>query len=190
MSCSESDCGQPVSARGLCRSHYSRKRRTGELPKLNLTREDRFWAKVDKSGDCWIWQGGIRNSDGYGAFKVGKKMWPAHRYSYFLANGSIPEGLVIDHSCHNPPCVNPAHLRAVTVSQNNQNKAGAMSNSSSGIRGVYWEPDRGTWRVRVGAPGRRVDGGRHSSIEQAEAAAIELRRELGFLGSESERSAA
>lgn len=152
---------------------------------MSLSREERFWAKVDKSGDCWIWQGATRNSQGYGAFKATAKTWPAHRYSYVLANGSIPDGLVIDHACHNPPCVNPDHLRAVTVSQNSQNKSGALARSSSGIRGVYWEPDRGLWRVRAGTPGGRVDGGRYSSIKQAEAAAIELRKELGFLGSKS-----
>jgi hypothetical protein len=75
--------------------------------------EVRFWAKVDKTGDCWIWTGA--RSYHYGIFGVCKGLnAPAHRYAYELLVGPIPKGLVLDHLCKNPPCVNPAHLEPVT----------------------------------------------------------------------------
>ncbi len=75
-----------------------------------------FWAKVEKRdgpNGCWVWTGA--RSHGYGTLGARGK---AHRHSYELANGPIPAGLDILHSCDNPPCVNPAHLRAGTAKDN------------------------------------------------------------------------
>jgi hypothetical protein len=77
------------------------------------TVEDRFWSKVDRTAYCWNWTAGTRAS-GYGSFYWNGKNWSAHRVSFTLTNGPIPEGLVIDHICRNTGCVRPEHLRAVT----------------------------------------------------------------------------
>lgn len=80
---------------------------------MRPTVEERFWAKVDKSGECWLWTG-VTNAGGYGRFTIGYSNIMAHRWSYENAVGPIPEGLQIDHLCSVKRCVNPEHLEAVT----------------------------------------------------------------------------
>lgn len=72
---------------------------------------ERFWEKVDRSGECWIWTGHT-DKDGYGLFhnRSGKKATRAHRFSFELSNGPIPEGMLVLHSCDTPPCVRFTHL--------------------------------------------------------------------------------
>ena len=80
---------------------------------------DRFWPKIDRSGGpsaCWPWIG-ARNRRGYGRISVGGKNQLAHRVAYSLVVGT-PEGTMILHSCDNPPCCNPAHLRSGTAGDN------------------------------------------------------------------------
>lgn len=83
--------------------------------------EERFWSKVSRSGpdECWEWTAGA-TSAGYGAFypTPGGVQVSAHRYSYELIVGPIPEGLDIDHLCRNRRCVNPVHLEPVTRREN------------------------------------------------------------------------
>jgi hypothetical protein len=80
--------------------------------------EDRFWSKVDKSGECWIWTASL-DRKGYGQFAISKgQIRRAHRVAYELAVGPIPEGMEPDHLCRIHACVRPSHLEPVTHAEN------------------------------------------------------------------------
>jgi hypothetical protein len=87
-----------------------------------MTPEQRFWEKVDRRGDdeCWEWTAS-RDPKGYGYVNTPPHR-RAHRLSYALHNGTIPQGMQVMHSCDNPPCVNPAHLRLGTNLQNQEER--------------------------------------------------------------------
>lgn len=79
---------------------------------------ERFWLYVQRAPitKCWEWKGTKR--DGYGVFMFKHKSFIAHRASYEIYNGCIPDGLQIDYLCRNRSCVNPTHLQAVTQKTN------------------------------------------------------------------------
>lgn len=123
--CSVADCDRKVSCRGWCKKHYERWQRHGDplvvIPaSQRRTRPlaDRFWPKVDKTDDCWLWTGAL-NSTGYGYIaRTSNRMVPAHRIAYELLVGPIPDGLTLDHLCRVRNCVNPSHLEPVTMREN------------------------------------------------------------------------
>lgn len=79
---------------------------------------ERFWRKVDKSGECWLWTGGLTPA-GYGKFWLNGRSELGHRVSYALTHGAVPEGrLQLDHLCRTRTCVRPEHLEPVSVRDN------------------------------------------------------------------------
>lgn len=84
-----------------------------------MTLEQRFLEKVEKKdGGCWEWL--AFKDKGYGRLQVDGKAIGAHRIAYELYRGLIPAGMVLDHLCRNPGCVNPEHLEAVSLAENNR----------------------------------------------------------------------
>ncbi len=80
---------------------------------------NRFFDKVNKTETCWNWTASLDHK-GYGRFKLDGKARRAHRVSYELLIGKIPDGLTVDHLCKNRNCVNPNHFELVSLEENSR----------------------------------------------------------------------
>lgn len=180
-SCSLPECDKQSEKRGYCNAHYLRLRNYGDPrgggPLRSRNPKKTLEAKTVRIGRCLVWMGGA-SKKGYGAINVNGKQVGVHRYAYELAHGPIPEGMFIDHRCHNKTCVEPKHLRAITTQQNNQNRSGAEAGSATGIRGVVFHKQSKKYAVSVGHGGNHYYGGLFTNIASAERAAVMLRNEL------------
>lgn len=135
---------------------------------------ERFWSQVDITGECWLWTGHL--TDGYGRIKVDGRFVAAHQWSYVNAGKVIPDGMMLDHICHDRACVNPSHLRPVTHKQNMENQVAAHRNSTTGVRGVFRRGGR--YRAAVRNNGRLYWLGTYDTIEEASEVARLKRIEL------------
>lgn len=154
MLCEIMGCEKPVLARGWCSRHYNRWYRTGDA-EIDLTWE-RFWAKVDAEGDCWIWTGSKTN--GYGRFSDGGHIF-AHRWSWQRLVGEIPDEGTIDHLCRTRACVNPDHLEVVSLLENlsrGESPSARNGRKTRCIHGHLLTPDNTAYDARAGKRSCRV----------------------------------
>lgn len=160
--CSIPDCGKPFEARGYCPMHYQRWRKYGDPNTVGLdyNAERRFHANivVDANG-CWIWQARDINQWGHARWMVGGKRVGVHRWAYERWIGSIPDGLVIDHLCRVPACVNLEHLEPVTQPENVMRAPTAVTTINAKkthcIHGHAFEGSNLIWRKNGERPCRQ-----------------------------------
>jgi len=125
---------------------------------------ERFEAKIDRTDEgCWIWTGATTSSGphGYGRFTTDRvdgvqQFVVAHRFAYEMWVGPIPDGMTLDHICSVTRCVNPAHLRPMTLRDNiliGSGPAAINASKTTCIRGhdlsealVQRRPNGGTFR--------------------------------------------
>ena len=79
-----------------------------------MNTHEKLLQRLRKEGECLVWTG-TKDKDGYGVFRLNNRWHKAHRYFY---PDDIPKGLLVLHSCDNPPCVLPDHLRVGTSQDN------------------------------------------------------------------------
>ena len=133
-------CGRIAHAHGLCDTHHRILKKSGAVFAPTSV-EDRFWAKVQKSDECWIWTAN-RNRRGYGKFCLNKRQEPAHRVVYMLTYGDIPPGAWVLHHCDNPSCVRPDHLYLGTHQDNMRDRQERNRVARGDSNGSRTRPDR------------------------------------------------
>lgn len=142
--CSVERCGRKRHAHGLCAMHAARLRRTGSTGEAgpryvgsDATLAERLsfggW-NITVTG-CWEWAAS-RRPTGYGVLSIGQqRLEYAHRISWTVHRGPIPDGQFVCHSCDNPPCINPDHLFLGSVADNNTDMAEKQRHAYGEING-------------------------------------------------------
>ena len=172
--CSIEGCERKHYGKGWCENHYARWRRTGDTDDSRAVKSDeceRFWSKVDKLGDCWLWTDGL-NGSGYGSFRLtdGRSVG-AHVAAVILDGREVAVGMHVDHvrerGCQFRHCVRPDHLEVVTARENalridrgekckrGHDRAEHMRERSNGTRycsECHREQSRRAYRLKHGLP--------------------------------------
>lgn len=179
--CTVDECDKAQHSHGYCRNHARRWKRWGDpnVRRPLKTLEQRFWPKVQvTSAGCWEWQGSKdklgypRFADDSNTVRMAYRVWWEHNY------GPVPEGLELDHICHNHSCVNLDHLRLATSRQNTEYRSGPTAKSTTGERGVYLNKRHGNYVAKVHSRGKVHHVGTYETVDDAAKAVRAARARL------------
>ena len=141
----------------------------------------RFTSKLAMTDTCWLWTAALGRT-GYARFWLGVKTHYAHRISWLLFRGSIPEGMLVCHTCDVRHCVNPDHLFLGTHKDNAQDaiqkgRKVISRGNKHGSRTMPWRVARGERHSSKTKPHRVCRGERHGNSKLTDDAVIEIRAE-------------
>ena len=153
------------------------------VERWNKYRIEAFWNRVERRGEneCWNWTGykrcGPKNPEPYGMLGWKGRSSSAHRVSFDLTNGEIPEGYLVDHEDTDRLNNRIGNLR-LALPTNSMSNTNLRSDNTSGVKGVSWDKQRGLWIARVYANRKKYYAGHHSSIEAASIAIETMRNSV------------